>query len=85
MSDYTEAIATSLIPLDTIVPEIYAFIIGFSCTVWTKLRTLAGLLADCVLAILILPSTDVAHQYKDGKGSSKKVRKQLTEKQFTSK
>ena len=25
-----------LIPLDTILPEIYAFVIGFSCTVWTK-------------------------------------------------
>ena len=32
-SEYTEANATSLIPLDTILPEICAFIIGFSFTV----------------------------------------------------
>ena len=31
-----EAVATSLIPLVTNFPEICAFIIGFSCTVWTK-------------------------------------------------
>ena len=51
-------IATSLIPLDTILHEICAFIIGFSCTVWTKMRSLVGLLADGVLAdaILIPPS-----------------------------
>ena len=36
-SECTEANATSLIPLDTILPEICAFIIGFSCTVWTKM------------------------------------------------
>ena len=49
--------AMSLIPLDNILPEKYAFIIGFSCTVWTKTRSLAGLLADGVLAdaILITP------------------------------
>ena len=41
-SVYTEANATSLIPLDTILPEIYSFIIGFSFTVWTKMRLLAG-------------------------------------------
>ena len=35
-SECTEAITTSLIPLDTILPEICAFIIGFSCNVWTK-------------------------------------------------
>ena len=56
-SEYTEANATSLIPLDTILPEICAFIIDFNCTVWTKMRSLAGSLADGVLtdAILILP------------------------------
>ena len=36
----TEAIATSLIPLVTNFPEISAFIIGFSFTVWTKMRPL---------------------------------------------
>ena len=46
----TETIATSLIPLDTILPEVCAFIIGFSCTSMTKTRSLAGLLADGVLA-----------------------------------
>ena len=54
VSECAEAIATSLIPQDTILPEKYAFIIGFSCT---KMRPLAGSLADGVLAdaILILP------------------------------
>ena len=41
-SEYTEVNATSIIPLDNILPEIYAFIIGFSCTVWTKMRSLTG-------------------------------------------
>ena len=36
-SECTEAVATSLIPLVTKFPEIYAFIIGFSFTVWTKM------------------------------------------------
>ena len=44
----------SLIPLDTIHPEICAFIIGFSCTVWTKMRSLDGSLADGVPADAIL-------------------------------
>ena len=35
-SECIEAIATSLIPLVTNFPEICAFIIGFSFTVWTK-------------------------------------------------
>ena len=52
--EYTEAIATSRIPLDTILHEKCAFIIGFSCTVWTKRRSLAGSLADGVLADAIL-------------------------------
>ena len=60
-SEYTEANATSLIPLDTILPEKCVFIIGFSCTVWTKMRSLAGSLADGMLAdgILILPRPPV--------------------------
>ena len=37
-------ITTSLIPLVTNFPEICAFIIGFSFTVGTKLRTLLALL-----------------------------------------
>ena len=39
-SECTEAIATSLIPLVTNFPEIWAFIIGFSFTMWTKMRPL---------------------------------------------
>ena len=38
-SEYIEANAMSLIPLDTILPEICDFIIGF-VTVWTKMRPL---------------------------------------------
>ena len=49
-SKYTEAIATSLIPIDIILPEIYSFRIGFSCTVWTKTTSLTYPLADDVLA-----------------------------------
>ena len=47
-------ITTSLIPLETILPEECAFIIDFSCLVWTKMRSLAGSLADGVLADAIL-------------------------------
>ena len=43
-------ITTSVIPLDTILPGIYGFVIGFSCTVWTKMRSFAESLADSVLA-----------------------------------
>ena len=39
-SEYIETNATSLVPLDTTLPEICAFIIGFSYTVWTKIRPL---------------------------------------------
>ena len=53
-SKSTEAIAISLIPLDTILPEICTFMIGFSCTVWTKIRSLAGSLVGGVLADTIL-------------------------------
>ena len=37
-SEYTEANATWLIQLDSILPEIVPFIIGFSFSVWTKVR-----------------------------------------------
>ena len=37
---FTEAVTTSLIPIDAILPEIFAFIDGFSCTVWAKMRSL---------------------------------------------
>ena len=47
-------ITTSLIPLDTILPEKCAYIIGFICTVWTKMMSLAGSLADGVQADAIL-------------------------------
>ena len=35
-SECTEAVATSLIPHSYHFPEIFAFMIGFSFTVWTK-------------------------------------------------
>ena len=56
-SDSTEVVAESLIPLDTILPEICSFIIGFSCTVGLKTRPSTGSLADSMLghAILVLP------------------------------
>ena len=56
-SECAEAIIIALIPLDTILPEICALLIGFSCTVWTKMRSLAGSLSYGMLAdaILILP------------------------------
>ena len=39
-SEYTEAVTTSLMPIHAILPEICAFIVGFSCTVCTKMRSL---------------------------------------------
>ena len=39
-SEYTEAVTTSLTPIDAILPEICTFISGFSCTVCTKMRSL---------------------------------------------
>ena len=44
-------ITTSLIPLENILPEELAFIIGFSCTVWTKMKSflLAPWLMECHL------------------------------------
>ena len=38
-SEDTEAVTTSLIPIDAILPEIQSYIVGFSCTAWTKLRS----------------------------------------------
>ena len=45
---------TSLVLLDTSLLEKCAFIIGFSCTVWTKMRSLASSLVDGMLADAIL-------------------------------
>ena len=42
-SEYTEAVTTSLVPIDAILPENCTFIIGFSCIVWTKMRSLWAL------------------------------------------
>ena len=39
-SEYTEAATTSLVPIDAILPEICTFIDGFSCTAWTKMKSL---------------------------------------------
>ena len=39
-SEYTEAVTTSLIPIDAIPPEICTFFVGFSCSVCTKMRSL---------------------------------------------
>ena len=50
-SEYTEANMLHLLyHYYTIFPEKCAFIIGFSCTMWTKMRPLAGSVADGVLA-----------------------------------
>ena len=64
-SEYTEAIITSLIPLESIFLEECAFIIGFSYTVWTKTRFFAGsLLGGAPFTFL------QSHKYKESKGSS---------------
>ena len=39
-SEYTEVVTTLLIPIDAILPEICTFIVGFSCTVCTKMGSL---------------------------------------------
>ena len=44
-SEYTEAVTATLIPIDAILHEICAFIVGFNCTVWTKMRSLQAPLA----------------------------------------
>ena len=62
--------------LDTILPE-NAFIIGFSCTVWTKMRSLAGSLADSVLADAIfipLRPPILPTNIRKGRGPQKKYR-----------
>ena len=72
----------------SILPEICAFFIGFSCTVQTKMRSLACSLAtDCVLAntILISPCPPIPPTNKRMVRVLKKVRKVVTEKPFTSK
>ena len=85
-SEYTEANATSLIPLDTILPEICVFIIGFSCTVWIKMRSLAGSLTHGVLAdaIVITPRPPIRPtNIKMVRGPRKMYKKNSTEKTFT--
>ena len=44
----------NLYHIETILPEKCAFIVCFSCTMWTIIRPLAGSLDDCVLADAIL-------------------------------
>ena len=66
----TEGIVTSLITLDIILSDICAYIIGFSCTVWTKMRSFAYPLADGVVHAAI--SFSPAQQQKEGKGVFKK-------------
>ena len=39
-SEFTEAVTTPFIPIDAILTEMCAFIVGFSCTVWTKMMSL---------------------------------------------
>ena len=39
-SEYTEALTTSLIPIDAILPDICTFAVGFSCTAWSKMTSL---------------------------------------------
>ena len=57
---------------------------GISFSVWTKIRPITdGVLVDAIL--IFTPPNNTAHQLKEGKGSAKKVRKQVTEKTFTSK
>ena len=80
-------VATSLIPLEATIPEICAFIIGFSCTVWTKMRYLAGSLADGVQADTILnfsrppvPPTNIRKVRGPRKSTENNNRKKLTSK-----
>ena len=50
--------------------EVYHY---FSSTLWTKMSSLADSAADSVqlMPYKFLNTTDTAHQYKEGKGSSK--------------
>ena len=54
-SEYTEANATTLIPLDGILPEIGTVVIGVSFTVCTKVRLVYWLNSVLADAILIFP------------------------------
>ena len=70
-------ITTSLIPLDIIFPDVCAFIIGFNCIMWTKMRSLAcslvdGMLADAVLIspCSLIPPTNIR---KGGRRKSKET------------
>ena len=73
-----------IIPLVTNFPEICAFIIGINFV--DKNEALVCLLTDGVLAdtILILPAHRYRPPIKRRWGPLKKVRKQVTEKPFTS-
>ena len=51
---FSPSILANATSLDTILPEICAFIVCFSCTVWTIMRSLVGTLAEGVLAGAIL-------------------------------
>ena len=65
-SECTEAVATSLIPLVTNFPEICAFIIGFSFTIWTKWGPCWLINRWCASwrHFNSSPPTDTAHQLK---------------------
>ena len=69
-SECIEAITTSLIPLETILPEDFPFIIGFICSVWTKMRSLMApeLMCNGWHHFYSSQPTDIAHQYNEGKG-----------------
>ena len=87
-SECTEMITISLIPLETILPEKCAFIIGSSCTVWTKMRSLSCSLADGMLTdtVIIPPLPLIPPTFiRKVRGLSKKLRKHATQKPFTSK
>ena len=85
-SEYTEAVTTSLIPIDAILPEICTFIVGFSCTAWTKMRSFRAnqliVLAD---AILIPPRPPIPPTSIIKVRGLRKSMKLETEKPFTSK
>ena len=70
-------ITKTFAPVYIILPEICAFIIGFSHSVWTQMMSLAWSLADGVLpdAILISPCTPSLPNNVYREGSLKKVRK----------
>ena len=63
---------TSLTPLETILPEECAFIIGFNCTMWTKMRSFALSIADSAL-FKFLPT----HQIRKVRGRQKSAENPL--------